>query len=61
MRGNKYLNERLKEPSSWIGALVIAAGAFTTMVSPECQAQMGNLITAGLGFSAVLIKDKGTK
>jgi len=61
MTGNKYLDERLKEPSSWVGAAVILAGVFGTTISPECQAQMGNFVTAGLGFVAVMLRDKQVK
>ena len=53
----KYILDRLKEPSSWRG-LVMLATAFGVSVSPEL---MASIIAAGTGLAGVIgfvFKDK---
>ena len=56
----KYIIDRLKEPSSWRG-LVMIATAFGVSVNPEL---LPSIIAAGTGLAGIIgvvFKDKGAE
>ena len=56
----KYIIDRLKEPSSWRG-LVMIATAFGVSVNPEL---LSSIIAAGTGLAGIIgvvFKDKGAE